>query len=119
MNGGTGKDTMTGGSGNDDFNFFQVGPADADTITDFKSGQDEIWLWDDAFELGSDKFLKSKQFLAGDGLTEATKGSHRVIYDTKSGKLYFDKDGKDGDDSVLIGILKGGVELHASDIQLG
>ncbi|MEO7222833.1 MAG: calcium-binding protein [Devosia sp.] len=119
MDGGKGKDVFTGGTGEDDFNFNFMGNADADTITDFKSGEDEIWLWDDAFGLGSGKFLQNKQFLAADGATEATKAAHRVVYDSKSGKLFFDHDGKDGDDAVLVAILKGGVELHASDIQLG
>ena len=69
MGGDAGKDTLSGGKGEDDFNFHHMGNVDADTIADFKSGQDEIWLWDDAFGLGSGKFLKSKQFLAGTACT--------------------------------------------------
>ena len=119
MDGLAGKDVLTGGKGADDFNFGHMGKANADTITDFKTGEDQIWLWDGAFGLGSGEQLANKQFLAADGATEATKGAHRVVYDTDSGKLYVDLDGKDGDDAVLVAILKGGVELHASDIQLG
>src|SRR5690606_25185548 len=119
MDGETGKDKLTGGRGEDDFNFNHMAPKNAATITDFTSGEDQIRLWDGTFVLGSGELLADDQFLAAAGATEATEASHRVIYNTDNGKLYFDRDGTDGDDAVLFAILKGGVELHASDIQLG
>jgi Ca2+-binding RTX toxin-like protein len=99
---GAGKDTLIGGSGSDtfvlrksDYDFSSVKTVLADTISDFKfvSGgeQDEVSL-EDFGEKAAFKTLAAARL---------EKSTANVIYESSTGKLWYNEDG----DSGLVGIL--------------
>ncbi|MDI6027398.1 S8 family serine peptidase [Corticibacterium sp. UT-5YL-CI-8] len=93
LNGMAGSDMLLGKGGADTFVFDQaLGAGNIDTITDFDAPLDLIRL-DNAIFLGlSDGALTSAAFRANaTGL--AGDSSDRIIYETDTGELYFDRDG--------------------------
>jgi Ca2+-binding RTX toxin-like protein len=89
--GGTSKDTLMGGSGKDKFVFnTALASTNADVIVDFKSGTDKIVLDSDFFgALGSSmKSGELRQNTSGD----AQDSTDRIIYETDTGKLFYDAD---------------------------
>jgi Ca2+-binding RTX toxin-like protein len=121
LSGGDGKDAMTGGVGRDAF-IFDTAPTSRDRITDFSAADgDKIQLSRAVFagvtRLGA---LTSDEFYSANGAKAANDASDRVIYDTASGKLYYDADGQGGAAAVQIAVL--GSSSHPvliySDIQI-
>ena len=119
--GGAGKDTLTGGAGKDSF-VFDTAPTGSDTITDFSRAEgDKIQLSKAVFagfsHLGA---LTADEFYAAAGAKTAHDASDRVIYDTASGKLYYDADGQGGAVAVQVALL--GASTHPalvfSDLQI-
>src|SRR6185503_11537181 len=112
--GGPGPDTLSGGAGSDSF-VFDVRPqefgTDDDPVTDFAPGIDRLRL--DARvmpELGSAGALAAgdPRFHAGAGATAGHDTDDRLVYDTSSGKLYFDPDGNGAQAAGLIATLHSG-----------
>jgi Ca2+-binding RTX toxin-like protein len=64
--------------------------------------------------------LTSDEFYAAAGATKAKDATDRVIYDTTSGKLFYDADGFGGTASVQIAVLGSATHpvLIYSDIQI-
>lgn len=99
ISGGSGNDTLTGGLGNDNFVFNSaLGTANIDTITDFSSsasGNNDVIRLDDAIftalGTGATHTISSSQFVANAG--GIATSSSRIIYDTNTGALYYDRDG--------------------------
>jgi Ca2+-binding RTX toxin-like protein len=114
ISGGLGKDILTGGAGNDTFHFGS--PAEgSDTIMDFRHGADHLEF--DAAAFGFDPGHAQAGvnfFLAGATQGEGTAAS--LIYEAKSGKLWFDADGTGEGSAVLVATLKGKAGLTADDI---
>ena len=105
IDGGLGKNTLTGGKGADNFYFESLETSDlADHITDFKHGKDRIALLGPDFDVlqfvAGD--LKSSMFRIG---TKAKDGDDHVIYNSKTGALFFDDDGNGIDAKVKIAVL--------------
>ena len=48
-----------------------------------------------------------ERVLSGQGAKTAHDGDDRIVYDTRSGKLYYDKDGAGGHHAQLFAILDG------------
>ncbi|MEO7221178.1 MAG: M10 family metallopeptidase C-terminal domain-containing protein, partial [Devosia sp.] len=93
FDGGLGKDLLTGASGKDKFVFSTaLAKSNVDTVTDFKHGQDKIVL-DDAIFAAIGGKLDKAEFYAKANAKVAHDADDRVIYDAKSGKLYYDADG--------------------------
>jgi Ca2+-binding RTX toxin-like protein len=117
LDGGLGKDTITGGGGRDTFVFdTKLGAPDRDTIADFKHNKDIIALDEDIFSsIGGT--LDKAEFYAAAGATKAHDKSDRIIYDAKSGKLYYDDDGskKHGHDAVQFAVLSNKATLDHGD----
>ncbi|WP_243369193.1 FG-GAP-like repeat-containing protein [Microvirga solisilvae] len=93
INGGLGNDRLTGGSGSDKFVFSTAlnKRTNVDTITDFSVKYDTVYLENAIFtKVGKNGALKSGCFWIG---TKAHDSSDRIIYDSKSGALYYDPDG--------------------------
>ncbi len=119
LNGAGGIDTLTGYDGADQFLFDQIGAANADHVTDFAGGIDDIDLDANAMAaLGA-----SGNFTAGDARFYAAAGASgghdaddRVVYNTTTGQLFYDADGNGASGAQLIATLDGAPTLAAADI---
>ena len=109
--GGAGKDKLTGGTGADRFEFASTAAADADTISDFAGGTDEIELDSDVFGL-AEGALPAGRFVIG---TAAADASDRLVYNSANGQLFFDADGTGAQAQVLIATLTGAPVIAATD----
>ena len=120
--GGNGKDELWGGTGRDAFYFTSPATsANVDTVKDFKSADDEIWLYRAYFPGLVDVAAPTHTVLAPAKFHKNTTGtahdsSDRIIYDTTDGKLYVDFDGNGSGARQLIAILTGHPTLTSNDI---
>ena len=121
--GGAGLDTLTGGSYEQDAFVFNVAPgsANADIVTDFASGQDQIRL-DAAVmtALGASGTFSAgdARFYAASGATAGHDADDRIVYDTSTGNLYYDADGSGSGGAQLIANLLGSPSVAATDISV-
>jgi Ca2+-binding RTX toxin-like protein len=116
--GGRGNDTIKGGGGADKFVFnTSVGTPNVDRIEDFKHDQDKIQL-DDAFFIGIGVKLDDTEFYAAAGAKKAKAADDRIIYDTKTGKLYIDADGTNPGTAIHFATLANKPVLDAGDFAM-
>lgn len=111
INGYLGNDAITLGSGNDTVEFSTaLGPNNIDSVKGFKSGSDHIRLSTDIFSgySGSNNFL-----IMG---TRSMDADDRIIYDSKTGKLYYDADGSGAATAIQFATLVGKPSITADDI---
>ena len=124
LSGGAGSDTMsgaaegtmTGGAGADHF-----GLDSNVTITDFATASDKLTLDGEIFANAGNSgnfAVNDARFHSGAGVTTAHDSTDRVIYDTATGDLYYDRDGAGGDEAAFIGNLNGAPTLAATDIEV-
>jgi len=93
LNGSSGSDTLTGGLGNDSFVFnTALGSSNIDRITDFNVVADTIRLENAVFTGLAAGTLSAAAFVKNTS-GNAADASDRIIYETDTGKLYFDRDG--------------------------
>ena len=91
LNGGTGADTLAGGAGKDTFVFdAKLGSTKIDHVTDFNAADDTIRLENAVFSGLKAGALSAAAFYVG---TAAHDADDRIIYDSGTGKLFFDRDG--------------------------
>ena len=111
--GGIGNDSLSGGAGNDKFVYLARNHR-GDTITDFTSGEDRIFLSASAFdvELATGQAISPEQLTIG---TEALHESDRFIYNNGNGTLWLDADGNGEENPLLIARLENTPEAIASD----
>ena len=115
--GGLGNDVLDGGRDADIFVFAEYGAANADKIAKLQK-IDFIGLDTDVFTgIGkADSTLKNKYFHKG---TEADGKNDKIIYDKKSGKLYYDQDGSGSEHGAeLIAKIQSGTKVKADHIEL-
>ena len=112
--GGGSSDTLTGGTGSDVFVFDTGIGASIDVITDFNPVEDTIRLEDSIFAGLSVGALGASAFVANLS-GAATSSSHRVIYETDTGALWFDQDGTGAGARVQFATLGTGLALTAAD----
>lgn len=114
--GGWGKDFLKGGLGHDTF-IFNTAPsaANADKISDYNAPQDTIELENSVYTaLGAATgVIAAAKFCLG---TAAHKASDRIIYDQKTGSLYYDADGSGHAHQVLIATLTNHAAITKADI---
>ncbi len=114
--GGDGKDQLYGGTGSDAFMFnTRLVAANVDTVRDFTHDVDLLMLDDKYFKkIGA--VLDVGEVYAKAGATKAHDRDDRIIYNTKTGKLYFDQDGsKGGHDAIHFATLSTKPLLDAGD----
>jgi Ca2+-binding RTX toxin-like protein len=93
LDGRLGFDILTGGAGNDHFLFTTaLGVSNVDRITDFSVPEDTIRV-DDAVFLGLSLGRLATGGLAKNATGFAQDSSDRIIYETDTGALFFDRDG--------------------------
>lgn len=109
---------MYGGDGADRFVFDDPGFA-TDRIGDFETDHDLIVLQQSAFPgLGSN--IIANQIYVAPGASVANTVDQRIIYDSQSGKLFFDQDGSaSGFAPTLLAILTGTPALSANNFMIG
>jgi Ca2+-binding RTX toxin-like protein len=97
--GGLGNDSLTGGAGSDRFilNTTPNATTNRDTIADFVTATDSIWLDKAIYTALSTNTLNtaitSAQYLSGAGVVAATTVDQHLLYNTTTGILYYDADG--------------------------
>ena len=93
--------------------FFPVQESDAqDTLKDFNPVDDTILLSQTAFSALSPGELSQAAFRIG---AVATDANQRIIYDSATGQLYYDRDGNGTIAPVEVGKLPGGLAMTAAD----
>ena len=114
--GGAGKDVLSGGAGKDTFLFnTKPGKSNVDKITDFNVRDDTIQLENSIFKaLGKEGKLSSSMFESN---TTGKAGDHNdhVIYNRKTGDLFYDADGNGKGGSLLIAELSKNLSLTHND----
>ncbi|MFC7737641.1 calcium-binding protein [Roseomonas sp. GCM10028921] len=126
LEGGKDADVLTGGVGTDMF-VLSAPDLGADTISDFRGVDDQLQVSAGNFgvalaalDADGDGLLDGGRFAASRG-GKAAGTLGQFCYDTGTGKLYWDADGKDFngvDDRVLLAILSARPVLAAADFSV-
>lgn len=113
ISGGSGNDSLEGGAAADQF-IFDARPLarNADVIEDFAPGTDKIVLDSDIFTSLQAGALDPADFRLG-GF--ATSADHHVIYESATGRIFYDVDGKGGEARQLVVTVDAGLVLGVSD----
>jgi len=116
LNGGTGSDVLTGGLGADTFVFRDaVGASNIDMITDFNVAADTIQLDNAVFSaIVGTGTLSLAQFTANASGT-AQDATDRIVYETDTGKLFYDSNGNAAGGSIQFAKLSSGLALTNAD----
>lgn len=122
LSGGSGNDVLTGGAGKDMFRFDAplntVKVANIDTITDFNVVDDTIQL-DDAIFTKLAKANVAGNIIADSFRANATglaqDADDRLIYETDTGKLFYDADGIGAGAGVQIALMGTNLSLTSAD----
>jgi len=120
LTGRAGNDTLIGGSEGDVFVFDSTlnAKTNVDLIKDFSGADDIIALNFAIFKAPSTGgVLKTSAFQANLS-GQAEDGTDRIIYETDTGKLFYDADGIGGADGVLFAILGNKATLTAADFTI-
>ena len=105
-----GEDTLTGSQGKDNF-VLNNSNEGTDTITDFSVEDDSLILSAAGFN-GLVTGSIDSEFTVG---TAATSNEHRLIYDTDSGDLFYDRDGTGNNSQLKLASLTTGLALTSND----
>lgn len=113
--GGLGADRLRGGAGNDSFLFnTALTNSNADRILDFSVANDTIRLDDAVFTSLSTGQLAANAFTSNTS-GFATDAADRIIYETDTGRVWYDADGQGGGGRVLVATLATGLALTNAD----
>jgi len=120
--GGRGHDRLTGNQGRDSFLFDTMpsSSANLDRIVDFSAAEDMVLL-ENAIYLGlgtTNGTLAANAFHAAAGATMGAEASHRIIYDTSTGRLFYDADGLGGTASVNFALIENNAALTAENFAI-
>ncbi|WP_457090747.1 polysaccharide lyase family 7 protein [Microvirga sp. P5_D2] len=108
-----GNDTLVGGAGKDAF-VFDATPnskTNMDVIRDFSLRDDVIRLNDSVYTGIQSGRLSADSFVIG---AQASDPSDRIVYDDKTGAVFYDADGSGNVDAVQFARIDAGLSLMAS-----
>jgi serralysin len=115
LSGGSGNDTMTGGGGADTFVFDKApGRSNVDRVTDYNVAADTIRIDNAAFAGLATGTLAAGAFVRNTS-GNAQDASDRIIYESDTGKLYFDRDGIGWSAKVHFATLSTNLTLTQAD----
>ncbi len=115
LNGLLGNDTLTGGNGADNFIFSTtLGSTNIDRITDFNAAADTIRLENAVFTGLAAGTLSGAAFVRN-ASGNAVDASDRIIYETDTGKLFFDRDGTGATAKVHFATIGKNLTLTSAD----
>ena len=120
--GGYGKDTLIGGGGSDTFlfNTSVTGSSDLDTILDFNVAGDVIALDHTIFSASilATNLQPTIKLDRGPHVNVVDTSNHVIIYDERSGKLFYDHDGSGPDSPILFAVIGDHLKLTAANFEL-
>jgi Ca2+-binding RTX toxin-like protein len=118
LEGKGGSDTLRGGGGADTFVFAStLGAANVDTIADFNVADDRFLLSDAIFKALTPDLLSAAAFQANTtGL--AQDASDRIIYETDTGKLFYDANGTGAGGGIHFATVAVGLALTNADFSI-
>lgn len=123
---GGGNDTIAGGLGNDNFrgeagldvfifNSTLNGSTNVDSIQDFNVVNDEVRLQDSIFtQLSGTGALTAAEFVKNTS-GDAEDASDRIIYETDTGKLFYDADGNGSGGKIQFATLINKADISEAD----
>ncbi len=111
---GLGADILTGDAGADRF-IRKYSYTGVDTITDFNVAEDSLLVSASGFggELVSGAVITQAQFTVGEA---ALDESDRFIYDSTTGGLFFDADGRGISEAIQVERLSSGLAMTNANI---
>ena len=115
LDGGAGNDTLTGGAGADTFRIASAQHG-ADRIADFSAGVDRLELESAVFTQLADTGNLAAGYFTANITGTAADADDYIVYETDTGRLFYDADGSGSGASVLIATLTGVPDLSVSDI---
>lgn len=116
IDGERGIDTLTGGSGKDIFVFHTaLGNGNVDTITDFNIADDTIRLDNAVFTALSATGALASGFFRASATGTAQDANDFIVYETDTGKLFYDADGNGAGAARHFATLTGTSVLTAAD----
>lgn len=116
--GGAGIDVLLGGAGADRFRFDSAPDGgNVEWVMDFAPGTDKLEFSASVFaDLGAPGGpVNPDAFVKGAGVA-ALGPEDRLLYDTSTGRLYYDGDGSGTGDPELVATLQGAPNLAAADL---
>jgi Ca2+-binding RTX toxin-like protein len=117
LTGGPGTDVITLGDGSDTVIFDSL--IGSDIVTDYSVADDSVQLSKATFAaLGAVGALLSAEFYSAAGAVAGADASDRMVYDSASGRLYYDADGSGAIGAVLIGTFIGSPTLTHSEFAI-
>lgn len=119
LNGGLGADTLDGRGGKDVFLFNSaLGGGNVDTLLNYSVADDSIKLENAIFTaLAATGTLAGSRFVAN-AAGIATTLDHRIIYETDTGKIFYDSNGSAAGGAILFATVAPGLAMTASEFTI-
>src|SRR5258706_771035 len=119
VEGGAGNEEVRGGPGQDSIAFQEYQAQNADVLSDFDAGWDNLQFDANGFiGIGPTGQLApgDPRFYSAPGATQGHDADDRLVYDTSTGNLYFDGDGSGLGVSYLVATIPNRTPLGPTDI---
>ncbi|OYU33411.1 hypothetical protein [Novosphingobium sp. PASSN1] len=121
LTGGNGNDVLNGGAGADTFVFDTAAnlSTNYDTLQDFVTGTDKLAFSRAVFTgFAATGAMSADAYWSGAGVNAAHDATDRLIYNTSTGVLWYDRDGTGSAAAVQVATLTGHPALAYTDFQI-